>query len=62
MDVLFKGFCKQVCRVLNARDMLNANDALVNTIANVMDVNVHVLHAQVGMRVMSIGNSALIVT
>ena len=40
----FGGFGEHVCRVLNVRDVLNANDTPVKAIMNVVDADVHVLH------------------
>ena len=44
VDAFLEGFGEQVCRVLNARDVLNVNDTPVNAIMNVVDADVHVLH------------------
>ena len=42
---LFEGFSENVSGIFNARNVFDGDDATINTVTDIMDVDVHVFHA-----------------
>ena len=61
MSGVKKGFCKEICRILRTRNMMNVDYAAVDAFADEMGTEVDVFHARMGMRVVCARDCALVV-